>query len=60
LARLSAAIGGRAALLGAVTPARLNPIIGGSRNASPEVVKFPAYVSFGSRASARRSGEIGV
>jgi hypothetical protein len=55
-----AAVGGRFPLLGVVTPARLNPIIGGSRNASPVAVKFPAYVSVGSRVSVPRSGVIGA
>jgi hypothetical protein len=46
--------------LEAVTLARLNPIIGGSRDASPAVVKFPACVSVIARVSVRRSGVIGV
>ena len=53
-----AAVGGRFPLLAAVPPARSNPIIGGSRHASPVVAQFPAYVCVGSRAGIRRSGVI--
>jgi hypothetical protein len=42
----------------AVSQAHWNPIIGGSRNASPVVAQFPAYVSAGLPASIRRSGVI--
>ena len=55
-----AAVGGRFPLLGAITPARLNAIIGGSRNASPVVTNFPACVSVGPRLSGLRSGVNGV
>jgi hypothetical protein len=57
---MAAAVGGRFPLLAASTPARSNPIISGSRNASPVVAHFPAYVSVGSRAGIRHSGVIGA
>jgi hypothetical protein len=55
-----ASLGGRFPLLEAITPARSNPIVGGSRHASPAAVHFAEYVSIGSRAGIRRSGVIGV
>jgi hypothetical protein len=47
-------------LLGAITPAGLNAIIGGSRNATPVVTNFPACVCVGPRLSGLRSGVNGV